>query len=178
MKIGIGRAGGWPWLLDISYWFLVISLLTVLLRPQGASAASKIDFSQNTKFFKELKVGERISGSLQGDAIPNPYTEEGNLAGFRLEIPGNTDPKNLQVQVRSCGFQFGFICIGEGFKETIYVFSPEFEPIGKDFKHGKDLELVDLKESKNRTLYLLVGSETATGTGNFVISFSLKNAAK
>ncbi|MBI4066780.1 hypothetical protein HY407_00200, partial [Candidatus Gottesmanbacteria bacterium] len=163
--------------LQIRNFSLFLSFLLLLLfLPSRVQAVSTIDFSSTKDFFKEIKVGDSISGDISSSNIPNPYKAGGFLVGYRLEIPTSVDAGEVELKVQSCAFKLLFVCMGDAFDETIYVYNKDFVPVGgkeEEFRYKDSVDLADI-EIKDRILYFLVGSEDASETGQFILSANLQ----
>jgi len=156
---------------------LLLFLLLVLLLPSRVEASSRIDFSEAKEFFKELKVGEIADGDLS-NGFPNPYEEGGMVMGYKLALGKEVDQSAMKLTVQSCAFRMSVLCLGSSFAEKIYVYDGKFNTIGDEFKFKNSIDMEKIKLPEDRTLYLLVGTDNASATGQFLISASLKETTK
>lgn len=160
-----------------SFIFLVLALASLVF-PAVSFATTTIDFSSAKDFFKEIKVGDTVSGDLEKGSIPNPYEGGGQLVGYKFTLPYDVDPKNVDVKAQSCSFLFVTLCFGQSFAERMYVMDSHYKPIGDGFKHKNSLDWGKFDLPSDRTVYLLVGSDDATGTGQFLLWANLKETGK
>ncbi len=181
MLDGIGRASRRLEFSIFSFQFSIISFLLftlALILPTPSLAVSTIDFSSAKDFFKEIKVGEKINGDLGNGSIPNPYEGKGQLLGYKFRLPSDIDPQKVDFKLQSCSLLLVSFCLGSSFSENIYVLDSAYKPIGEEFKEKGNLDWNKIKLPDDRTIFLLVGSDDASGTGQFVLSANLNEASK
>lgn len=147
-----------------------------MLFPSPTHAVTRIDFSEALDFFEDITVGDTMEGDLD-KGFPNPYEGAGMVVGYKLMIPSDIDTSRLQLKVQSCAFRFAFLCLGTSNSFKIYVYNGKFETIGEEFTFKSEINMEKIKIPQDRTLYLLVGNDTASETGQFLISTNLKEVS-
>ncbi|MBI2611480.1 hypothetical protein HYW54_01900 [Candidatus Gottesmanbacteria bacterium] len=148
-------------------------LLTLLL-PTHSLAATTIDFSGTKDFFEELKVGESKEGDLGNKNLPNPYADAGYIKGYKIQLEKSIDPKKLELKVQSCALKLPFICVGDAFDEVIYVLNSKFQPVEGEYRYKENVDFSKFKMPDDRVLYLLVGSEKTSTSGQYTLGVTSK----
>ena len=125
-------------------------------------------------FFKDAKMGDKLAGDIADNSIPDPYNEgRGRLLGYKLVLPKDVDPKNVNVKVKSCQILIASLCMGDSFSERVYVFDAKYNPLADSF--DKTVDFSRFKMPDDRVFYILVGSaDKVSSSGKFVFSVGLK----
>lgn len=160
--------------LDTVKLFIGLLFVGFFLTFSSSIYAAPVDYSDTKDFFKSIRVGENLEDDLSDNSLSNPFADSGNVKGYKFELDKSVDIKKLDLRVQSCAVKISFLCAGDSFDEVVYVLDSKFQPVVGEFKQKEVIDFSKFTFPENGTLYLLIGSEKASKTGQYIVSSSLK----